>query len=106
MRKISEILDTMGSKSEYSAGFHRSRAMTLWSAAAGSALAEMCAPSGFREDTLHVVAFHPAVCMEVRVNSDGILRRLNSMAGAVLFNRIVVKLADAPRERLEKVDKE
>lgn len=103
MRKIADILNSMGSETEFSEGVLRSNALVFWSSAVGSTLSEMSEPNGFRGDTLLVSARHPAVCMELRSREKGILQRINTLAGTVLFRRIVVKLSDFPPERLDKV---
>ncbi len=93
----------MGSEREFSEGYHRSRALSLWRSAVDPPLSEMCVVTGFDDDTLHVRASHPAVCMEIRSRSAVILGRINALAGREVFRRILVRLSQTPPERLVKV---
>ncbi len=103
MRKVADILESMGAEKEFTESYHRSRAVTFWTSAVGSPLCDMCIATGFDDDAILVFASHPAVCMEIRSQSAAILHRLNTLAGRDLFRRIVVKLSQTPQERLEKV---
>lgn len=103
MRKVADILESMGSEREFNEAFHRSRALGLWRSAVDPPLSEMCVVTGFDQDALQVCASHPAVCMEIRSRSAAILGRINALAGREVFRRIVVRLSQFPQERLDKV---
>jgi hypothetical protein len=103
LRKVADILESMGSRREYHDGYHRSAALELWASAVGPTLSQMSFPSGFDDDTLLVTAGHPAVAMEIRSRSSEILGKLNGLAGRALFTRIRVSVSPSSPERHDKV---
>ncbi len=103
MRKVADILESMGSERRYHEGYHRSAALELWASVVGFPLARMSFPTGFEDDTILISAGHPAVAMEIRSRSPELLEKLNRLAGRALFRKIRVQVSLSSSERVDKV---
>ncbi len=88
MKRLDDLVNEFSRKFELGKGLRRERALKHWAVAAGEKLARYTRPAGFDRGLLKVIVLHPAASMELGLRKADILKRLNDLAGEILFHEI------------------